>query len=91
MDATTQTALMDSEIINELLSLVTHCFKSANSPYGLRNHQRTTVTGDAWIRRPKQPLWLKYHQRTAVTGDAYIRQPKEPLGTQRAPTNCCYG
>jgi len=64
---------------------------SPNSTYGLRNHQRTALTGDALIRQPKQPLWLKYHQRTAVTGDAYIRQPKEPLGTQRAPTNCCYG
>jgi len=55
MDATPQTALTDSEIINEPLSLVTHCFKSANSPYGLRNNQRTTVEGDTWIQQPKQP------------------------------------
>ena len=91
MDATPQTALTDSEIINEPLSLVTHCFKSANSPYGLRNNQRTTVEGDAWIQQPKQPLWLTYHQRTTVTGDACIGQPKEPLGTQISPTNCYYG
>ena len=46
----------DTEIINELLSRVTHGFESPNSPYGLRNHQRIPVTGDAWIRQPKQPL-----------------------------------
>jgi hypothetical protein len=56
MDSTAQTALTDSEIINEQLSLVTHGFNSPNNLYGLRNHQRTVVTGDTWIRRPKQPL-----------------------------------
>ena len=56
MDSTAQTALTDSEIINEQLSLGTHGFNSPNSPYGLRNHQGTAITGDAWIRKPKQPL-----------------------------------
>jgi len=56
MDSTAQTALTDSEIINEQLSLVTHGFDSPKSPYGLRNHPRTAVTGDTWIRQPKQPL-----------------------------------
>jgi hypothetical protein len=32
MDSTAQTALTDSEIINEQLSLVTHGFNSPNSP-----------------------------------------------------------
>jgi hypothetical protein len=56
MDVTGQTDPRDSEIINELLSQVSHGFDSPNSPKGLRYHQRTAVTGDAWIRQPKQPL-----------------------------------
>jgi len=56
MDSTAQTAPGYSEIINELLSRVTRGFYSPNSPSGLRNHQRTAVTGAAWIRQPKQPL-----------------------------------
>jgi hypothetical protein len=55
MDSKAQTAPRDSEIINELMSRVTHGFESAKSPYGLRNHQRTDVTGDSWIRQRKQP------------------------------------
>jgi len=55
MDWTAQTAPRDSEIINELMSRVTHGLDTPNSPYGLRNHQRTDVTGDAWIGHPKQP------------------------------------
>jgi len=31
-------------------------FDSANSPCGLVNLQRTGVTGDSWIRQPKQPI-----------------------------------
>jgi len=34
---------MDSEIINELVSRVMHGFDSPNSPYGLRNNQRTAI------------------------------------------------
>jgi len=56
MDLTAQTPPRDSEIINELVSRVTHGFDSPNSLLGLRNNQRTAVTGDAWIRQPKQPL-----------------------------------
>jgi len=74
-----------------MLSRVTHGFDSPNSSYGLINHQRTGVTGDARIRKPKQPLGLRYHQRTAVTGDAQIRQPKQPLGTEKSATNCFHG
>jgi len=54
MDWKAQTAPRDLEIINELLARVTHGFDSPNIPLGLRNHQRTAVTGDAWIRQPKQ-------------------------------------
>jgi len=56
MVSTAQTAPRDSEIINELLSRVTHGFDMPNSPNGLKNNQRTGVKGDAWIRQPKQPL-----------------------------------
>jgi len=59
MDSTCQTAPMDSEIINELLSRVTHGFDMPNSPNGLRNNQRTGVKAEAWIRQPKQPLGTK--------------------------------
>jgi hypothetical protein len=38
----------------ELLSRVTRGFDSPHGPYGVRNDQRTTVTGDAWIRQPTQ-------------------------------------
>jgi len=56
MDAIAQSAPWDSEIINELLSRVTHGFDSPNSPWGLIKHEGTAVTGDACIRQPKQPL-----------------------------------
>jgi phosphosulfolactate phosphohydrolase-like enzyme len=56
MDSTAQTAPRESEIINELVSRVTPGFDSANSPYGFINLQQTGVTGDAWIRQPKQLL-----------------------------------
>jgi hypothetical protein len=52
MDSTAQTALRDSVIINELLSRVMPGF---DSPKGLRNHQRTVVTGDAWFRQRTAP------------------------------------
>jgi hypothetical protein len=53
MDLTAETARRDTKIINELLSGVTHRIDSTNSPYGLKQHQRPAVTGDAWIRKPK--------------------------------------
>jgi hypothetical protein len=56
MDSIAQTAPKDSEIINELVSQVTHEFDSTNNPYALRYHKRIAVTGDGWIRQPKQPL-----------------------------------
>jgi len=56
MDSTAQPAPWDSEIINELLPWVMLGFDNPNSPYGLRYHQRTAVTGDAGILHPKQPL-----------------------------------
>jgi len=33
----------------KLLLLVMHGFDIPNNPYGLRNHQRTTTTSNAWI------------------------------------------
>jgi len=38
MDSTAQTAPMDSEVINEMLSRVTHGFDSLYSPSGLIKH-----------------------------------------------------
>jgi hypothetical protein len=54
MDSTAGIAPKLSDITKEFLSRVTDEFASPNSPYGLRNHQRTAVTGDTWIRQPKQ-------------------------------------
>jgi hypothetical protein len=56
MGWTAQSAPCDSEIINELLSRVTHSFDGQNSPEGLSYHQRTALTDAAGIRQPKQPL-----------------------------------
>jgi len=55
MDSTAQKAPRDSEIINELLSWETQEFDSVNIPYIVINDLRTSVTGDAGIRQPKQP------------------------------------
>jgi len=55
-DSRAHTAPRDSQIINELLARVMQGFDSASSPYGLRNRQRTDVTGDAGIRQRNQPL-----------------------------------
>jgi hypothetical protein len=56
MDSTAQRAPRHSDITDELLSRVKDGFDSPNSTYGLRNHQRTAVTCDTWIRQPRQPL-----------------------------------
>jgi hypothetical protein len=55
MDSTSETAPTHSDITNEVLSRVTDEFANPNSPYGRINQQRTAVTGDSWIRQPKQP------------------------------------
>jgi hypothetical protein len=91
MDSTAQTATRDSKMINELLSGVSHGFDSPNSPLGLRYHQRTGVTGDAWIRQPKQPLGTRKSSTNCCQGDAWIRHPKQPLGTPISSTNWCHG
>jgi hypothetical protein len=54
MESTAGMAIRHSDITNDLLSRVTDDFASPNSPYDLRNQQRTTITGDTWIRQPKQ-------------------------------------
>jgi len=46
MVSTVHTSHMDLEMINELLSRVTHGFDSPNSPYGLIKDQQTAVTCD---------------------------------------------
>jgi hypothetical protein len=40
----------------------------------------TAVTGEAWIRQPRQP---PRESETAVTGDAWIRQARQPPGSQK--------
>ena len=73
MDSTAQTALMDSEIINENRVAV-----------DLEILNETTSTGDAWIRQRKKPLWpQKIINETASTGDAWIRQRKKPKWLQK--------
>jgi len=52
---TTHTGPRESQNINELLSRVTHGFDSPHRPYIVKNHQRTAVTCDAWIRHPTEP------------------------------------
>jgi len=56
MVSTAQTTPRDSEIINELLSGVTHGFDSPNSPRDSDIINKTAATGDAWIQQRKQPL-----------------------------------
>jgi hypothetical protein len=56
MDLTAQTAPRASDMIDELMSQVMHGLDTRNSPYGLRNYQRTDVTCYARIGHPKQPL-----------------------------------
>jgi hypothetical protein len=45
MDGIAESAPWDLEIINELLSRVTHGFDSANIHQGLRNHQQNGFYG----------------------------------------------
>jgi hypothetical protein len=78
MDWTPQTAPRDSKIINALMSPVTHGLDTPNSPYGLRNNERTDVTCYARIQQPKQPLGLRNHQRTDVTGTYGLDSPNSP-------------
>jgi hypothetical protein len=54
-DSIAHTTPRDTEMTTELLSRVTRGFDRPDSPKGLRNHQGTAVTGDAWIRQPRQP------------------------------------
>ena len=91
MDSTAQTASRDSEIINELVSRVTHGFDSLNCSFRLRNHQRSAVTVTQGFDSPKNRYGLGNHQRNAVTGDAWIKQPKQPLRSQKSTTNCGRG
>jgi len=60
MDSTAETAPRDSEIINELLSRVTHGFDSPNSPYD--------VTGDALIRQLQQTLGVQISSMNCCHG-----------------------
>jgi hypothetical protein len=59
----------------KLLLGVTQAFDRANSPCGLRNHQRNRVARD-----------LKIINETASTGEAWIRQRKQPLRPHKSST-----
>ena len=50
MYSTTQRAPRHSDITNELLWRVMDGWDNPNSTYGLRNHQRTALTGDTLIQ-----------------------------------------
>jgi len=89
-DSTSQTGPRDSDIINELVSRVTH---GLSNPKTLRDSEiinellsRVTQGFDS----PNSPYGLRYPQRSAVTGDARIGQHKQPLGTRKSSTNCCH-
>jgi len=74
----------DSEMTNKLLSRVTLGLDSRESHYGLRNHQRTAVTGDACIRQPKRPP-----RESEISKELLSRvtrgfdSPQSPLGPQK--------
>jgi hypothetical protein len=59
----------------KLLLGVTHAFDRANSPCGLRNHQRNRVARD-----------LKIINETASMGDAWIGQRKQSMGPHKSST-----
>ena len=81
MNSSAQTAPTDSEIINELLSRVTHGFDSLNSPFGsdIINELLLRVTNG--FDSPNSTYRLRNHQRTALTSDTWIQQRKQLLGT----------
>jgi len=82
METTTQSTPRDSDILNELVSRVTHWFDSLNSPYGLKNHQRNSSHG--WrMDSTAQTAPRDSHviNETATMDDAWLRQPKQPVGT----------
>jgi len=71
----------------KLLSRVTPRFDSANSPSGLKNHQRNFFHG--WPldgTAQTAPLASQIINETASTGDAWIRQREQPLGTTKSST-----
>jgi len=83
----------------KLLPRVTHGFDSANSPCGLRNHQRNCFIGcrmDSTAQTAPADSkiiienWFtpdsEIINETASTGDAWIRQRKQPLGTRKSST-----
>jgi len=57
------------------MSRVTRGFDTHTALSEVRKHQRTAVTGNAWIRQPTQS---PRESETAVAGDAWIRQPTQP-------------
>jgi hypothetical protein len=68
----------------KLLPRVMHGFDSANSPYGLRNHQQTAFTGDAWIRQHKQHLrTLKSSTKLLPRVTHVFDSAKSPFGIKK--------
>ena len=91
MDSTVQTAPSDSENINKLLSRLTHGFDSQKSTYAHRYHQRIPITGDGWIRQPKQPLRTEKSSTNCCQGWHKDSTAQKVVGTQKSSTNCCHG
>jgi len=71
----------------KVLPRVTHGFKSAHGPCGLRNLQRNYFH---WGRMDSTaetaPAASEIFIETASTGDAWIRQRKQPLWLQKSST-----
>jgi hypothetical protein len=64
----------------KLLQGVTHAIDSANSPCGLRNHQRNRVTGDS-----------KIINETASTVTHGFDSANNPCGFRNHQRNCFHG
>jgi len=62
-----------------MLSRVMDGFDSPNNPKGVKNHKQTAVTGDAWIRQPKQPLGTQ----KSSTNYCHVRQLLSTAETAR--------
>jgi hypothetical protein len=69
----------------EMLPRVTHGFDSANSTFGLRNHQRNCIQGLRMDSTAQTALEAaEIINETAYTGDEWIRQCKQPLWPQKS-------
>jgi len=71
----------------KLLPRVTRGLDSANSPWGLRNHQRNCFHGSRLDSTAQTaPAASEIFNENASTSDEWIQQRKQPLGLQKSST-----